>query len=133
MSASTTTRKYKKYKDPMDAAYRPPTKVPPKPKKNGAPKRPMSAYFLFAADERESVKEANPDLSMAEISKILGADWAKLTKREKKRYTDESAEKLEVYKEKRADYEASSAYKNWKKQIAEWNDLYKEEYDQQQA
>eukprot|EP00483_Globobulimina_turgida_P000238 UN00238 len=117
----------------MDAAYCPPTKVPPKPKQNGAPKRPMSAYFLFAADEREAVKEANPDLSMAEISKVLGADWAKLSKREKKRYTDESTAKMEVYKEERADYEASGAYKNWKEQVAEWNDLYKEEYDEQQA
>ncbi len=45
----TETRR-RRYRDPMDAPYRPPAKIkiPPKPKQNGAPKRPMSAYFLFA-------------------------------------------------------------------------------------
>eukprot|EP00483_Globobulimina_turgida_P000528 UN00528 len=93
----------------------------------------MSAYFLFAADERESVKEANPDLASKEIAKMLGGEWAKLTKRERKRYIDEAGEKLVDYKEKRAEYEASGAYKNWKKKTAEWNELYKEEYNQQRA
>eukprot|EP00483_Globobulimina_turgida_P003906 UN03914 len=127
-------RKYKRYKDPMDAPYRPPSKIkiPPKPKQNGAPKRPMSAYFLFAADQRESVKEANPDLSLTEIAKVLGGDWGKINTRNKKKYLDEAGEKLADYKEKRAEYEASNAYKNWKKKTAQWNDLYKEDYDEQQ-
>eukprot|EP00483_Globobulimina_turgida_P001609 UN01611 len=131
--SESTGRRYKRYKDPMDAPYRPDKiKIPAKPKQNGAPKRPMSAYFLFAGDQRQAVKDANPELSLTEIAKILGADWGKVSKREKKKYLDEAAEKLGDYKEKRAEYEASSKYKLWKKKTAEWNDLYKEDWDEQQ-
>ncbi len=69
----------------MDAPYRPDKiKIPAKPKQNGAPKRPMSAYFLFAGDQRQAVKDANPELSLTEIAKILGADWGKVSKAIKK-------------------------------------------------
>merc|ERR1711950_96725 len=56
--------------------------VKPKPKKvkkkdKDAPKRAMSAFFLFAQDERPKVKAANPSASIGDIGKELGARWAK--------------------------------------------------------
>eukprot|EP01083_Nonionella_stella_P017474 48908_1 len=130
----TQTRRHKRYKDPMDETYRPPRsiKIPPKPKQNSAPKRPMSAYFLYAADKRPQVKRTNPDLSLTEMAKLIGSDWSKCTKREKKKYEESAAKALADYKEKRAEYEAGSAYKNWKKKSKEWKELWQEEYDQQQ-
>eukprot|EP01084_Bolivina_argentea_P309885 536059_1 len=122
----TETRRYKRYKDPMDAAWRPskhPIKIPPKPKQIGAPKRPMSVYFLYAADKRAEVKKTNPSLSLTEVAKLLGSDWMKCTKRDKKKYEEEAAESLVDYKEKRAEYEAGNAYKNWKKKVTTWKDL----------
>eukprot|EP00494_Astrolonche_serrata_P022230 UN22487 len=41
------------------------------------PKRPLSAYFLFSNDNRDSVTKKNPDASMAEIGKMLGEAWKK--------------------------------------------------------
>merc|ERR1711997_932283 len=46
-------------------------------KDKNAPKRAMSAFFLFAQDERPKVKAANPSASIGDIGKELGARWAK--------------------------------------------------------
>merc|ERR1712150_330447 len=46
-------------------------------KDKDAPKRAMSAFFLFAQDERPKVKAANPSASIGDIGKELGARWAK--------------------------------------------------------
>lgn len=39
------------------------------------PKRPLSAFFLYAADHREDVKKKNPSFKSTEIAKQLGTDW----------------------------------------------------------
>merc|ERR1711894_488391 len=81
----------KKAKKPVAKKVKKPKKpkkvVPKKPKKvkrgrrekkdKDAPKRAMSAFFLFAQDERPKVKAANPSASIGDIGKELGARWAK--------------------------------------------------------
>merc|ERR1712088_699434 len=81
----------KKAKKPVAKKVKKPKKakkvVPKKPKKpkrkkgqkkdKNAPKRAMSAFFLFAQDERPKVKAANPSASIGDIGKELGARWAK--------------------------------------------------------
>merc|ERR1711874_914450 len=48
-----------------------------KPMKDpNAPKKPLSAYFLFSQDERLKVKGENPDFSITEVAKELGRRWA---------------------------------------------------------
>jgi len=52
---------------------------PPKKKKDpNAPKKPLSAYFLFSAEERIKIKDDTPDISMCEVAKELGQRWADL-------------------------------------------------------
>merc|ERR1711902_300761 len=59
-------------------AKKTPAKKPKGQKKDkNAPKRAMSAFFLFAQDERPKVKAANPSASIGDIGKELGARWAK--------------------------------------------------------
>lgn len=84
-------KKAKKPKKPVAKKAKKPKKakkvVPKKPKKvkrkkgqkkdKDAPKRAMSAFFLFAQDERAKVKAANPSASIGDIGKELGARWAK--------------------------------------------------------
>ena len=41
--------------------------------KAAGPKRALSAFFIFAADERPKVVSANPSASIGEIGKELGA------------------------------------------------------------
>jgi hypothetical protein len=48
-----------------------------KPMKDpNAPKKPLSAYFLFSQDERLKVKAEYPDYSITEVAKELGRRWA---------------------------------------------------------
>jgi predicted GIY-YIG superfamily endonuclease len=43
------------------------------------PKRPLSNYMNFCNAQRATVKAANPEAKMTELSKILGAQWKALT------------------------------------------------------
>lgn len=43
-----------------------------------APKRPLSAFFLFSQDERPEIKKKNPSMSVGDISKEIGARWKKV-------------------------------------------------------
>lgn len=57
--------------------HKAPAKANQKPMKDpNAPKKPLSAYFLFCQDEREKVKADNPEYSILEVAKELGRRWA---------------------------------------------------------
>ena len=58
-----------------------------KPMKDpNAPKKPLSAYFLFSPEERLKVKNENPDFSITEVAKELGKRWANLDPNLKQNY-----------------------------------------------
>lgn len=126
-------KQYKKRKNNEDGKYRPSLyKIPKKPKPIHAPKRPMTAYFLYAASKREDYKKENPEMKLGEISKAIGAEWKSLDDDEKESFVKKAAKLMKKYKKERDEYVKSSAYKRYKKQLAEWNDLYKEEWEEQQ-
>eukprot|EP00494_Astrolonche_serrata_P012757 UN12865 len=52
-------------------------------KDQNAPARNKSSYILFCNDRREQARSDNPEASMVEISKILGALWSESTDKEK--------------------------------------------------
>lgn len=56
-----------------------------KAKKDG-PKRPSTAYLLYATDHRAKVKKANPDATFGELGKLLGEAWNNATASDKKKY-----------------------------------------------
>merc|ERR1712012_158125 len=84
-----------------------------KPMKDpNAPKKPLSAYFLFSQEERLKVKEAYPDYSITEVAKELGRRWASIDPAVKQSYEQR-------YQESRRQYEqALQAYKPQKKKKA---------------
>merc|ERR1711951_278704 len=108
-------------------------KVPPKPKPTGVPKRAMSAYMMFCNENRARIKEENPEMKVTQIMKELAKEWndVKSTKKAKK-WVDAAAKAKAEYKELRTEYEASNAYKRWKKAVKKWNELYKEEWMEQE-
>lgn len=65
--------------------------IPPKGAKGGkrkkkdpnAPKRPLSAFFVFCGEERPKVKEANPSYGIGDIAKELGRMWERCPNKEK--------------------------------------------------
>merc|ERR1711884_940216 len=87
-----------------------PAKPPGKPMKDpNAPKKPLSAYFLFSQDERLKVKAEFPDYSITEVAKELGRRWATIDPAIKQSYEQR-------YQESRRQYEqALQAYKPQKK------------------
>uniref|UniRef100_A0A674C8M4 Structure specific recognition protein 1 n=1 Tax=Salmo trutta TaxID=8032 RepID=A0A674C8M4_SALTR len=54
-----------------------------KPKDSGAPKRPMSTYFLWLNTSHDSIKAEHPGISITEISKRAGEMWRELGKEQK--------------------------------------------------
>jgi len=85
-------------------------KPPGKPMKDpNAPKKPLSAYFLFSQDERLKVRAEFPDYSITEVAKELGRRWATIDPALKQQYEQR-------YQDSRRDYEqAMTAYKPQKK------------------
>merc|ERR1719346_670002 len=81
-----------------------------KPMKDpNAPKKPLSAYFLYSQEERLKVKAEFPDYSITEVAKELGRRWATIDPAIKQSYEQR-------YQESRRQYEqALQAYKPQKK------------------
>jgi len=82
---ATYEKKYQEAKELYDIEMGP-YKTQKKKKDPKAPKQPMSAYFIFSAEQRSKVKDENPSLSFTEIAKELGRRWGDLNPSEKQKY-----------------------------------------------
>ncbi|CAL4065562.1 unnamed protein product [Meganyctiphanes norvegica] len=70
-----------------------------KPKDPNRPKRAQSAFFYFANDERQKVRDLNPDLSVGDVAKELGRKWKEMTSEEKTSFEKMAEEdRLRYYK-----------------------------------
>ena len=112
---------------PVKTAKKPTKKVGTKPAigKNGKPKkkkkakdpnkpkRAMVAFMYFSIDQRPVMQRQNPTLKIADISKMLGAQWRSMSAAQKapydkkaaadkKRYEKEMKSYVPPYKPKRA-------------------------------
>merc|ERR1712027_188186 len=76
-----------------------------KPMKDpNAPKKPLSAYFLFSQEERLKVKAENPDYSITEVAKELGKRWATLSPDIKTVYEQRYQDARRVYESEMNSY-----------------------------
>merc|ERR1711902_251760 len=81
------------------------SKVNSKPIKDpNAPKKPLSAYFLFSQEERLKVKAENPDYSITEVAKELGKRWATLNPDIKTVYEQRYQDARRVYEQELNNY-----------------------------
>merc|ERR1739848_472668 len=106
----------KKAKKPVKKAKKPVPKKPKKPKRKkgqkkdkDAPRRAMSAFFLFDQDERPKVKAANPSASIGDIGKELGARMAKCPAAAKAGYEKKAAGLKVKQQAEMAKYKAAKA------------------------
>jgi hypothetical protein len=81
--------------------YTGPWKIPAKKrtaKDPNAPKRPMSAFLSFSHAKRAEVKEAHPNMSNAEISRVLAQLWKEAPDDAKKDHVDQEFSLRQEYK-----------------------------------
>ena len=91
------------------AAYVPPSGDGIKRKKKkdpNAPKRPLSAFFLFCQDERPAVKAVYPNYSVGEAAKELGERWNKVSADVKAKYEAKAAQDKTRYDKDLANYKS---------------------------
>lgn len=86
----TRARKQKQKKDP------------------NAPKRSLSAFFWFSADERPKVRKLNPESGVGDIAKELGLRWKSIDPQEKERYNEMAAKDKARYAQDMKAYKAGT-------------------------
>ncbi|GFH44976.1 hypothetical protein CTEN210_01450 [Chaetoceros tenuissimus] len=77
-----------------------------KKKDPNAPKRNMSAYFLYSQEIRPTIREQNPDAAFGDIAKLISKAFKELSESERKRFDDLAAADKERYQKAMAAYKA---------------------------
>merc|ERR1711898_21176 len=96
-------------------------KVGKKPKDQNAPKRPLSAYMLFSADNRDEVTEEVGSASdVTVIAKKLGQRWANASEDDKAEYQAQAADLKVDYEEGLAKYKKSKKYADYQETLTAW-------------
>jgi len=80
-----------------------------KKKDPNAPKRPQSAFFLYCADHRASLKAANPGYSVGDVAKALGKQWQEVDEKLKKSYQEKGEIEKQKYNKVMEAYRAQQA------------------------
>ena len=71
-----------------------------------APKRPPTAFFLFAKDRRPAIKQDQPDAKVTDVAKILGQEWRNLADSSKVKSQSEAQRLKKIYDIEKAKFEA---------------------------
>ncbi|KAG2434155.1 hypothetical protein HXX76_007882 [Chlamydomonas incerta] len=71
--------------------------------------RPMTAYLLFAGAKRAEMRAQNPDKSMAQLAKLLGAMWKGMSEEEQKPYRDQAKEAMAAWMAKQHPQQESAS------------------------
>jgi len=86
-----------------------------------APKRPLSGYFLFAADVREDVVDSiSGPFSLGKVGKKIGQMWSNLSNAKKAPYQKKAAASKEKYDKANAKYRNTAGYATWAEGREEW-------------
>lgn len=93
-----------RYRSEM-AQYKPPAGRGSKKKKDpNMPKRAVSGFFFFCGEKRPKLKEQNPQATVGEIAKQLGAAWKIMTPEQKAPYEQQSKDDRKRYEREMEQY-----------------------------
>ena len=70
-----------------------------------APKRPPTAFFLFASTRRNAIKRAHKGAGVTEIARELGKEWRSLSDEKKNKFYAKAATEKAKYDKLREKYE----------------------------
>lgn len=87
-----------------------------------APKKPLSAYVMYANHIRESLRQQN--LSFADGAKVTGEQWQVLESVQKDWWKSQAAEAKEIYDAKMSGYRRTSEYREHRSYV----DIFKSEH-----
>jgi len=71
-----------------------------------APKRNMSAFFLYSCANRTAVKEQNPDASFGDIARLISAQFKALSDKERAQWDKKAAEDKTRYQQEMETFRA---------------------------
>lgn len=72
-----------------------------------APKRNMSAYFLYSIETRPKVKADNPEASFGDIARMISANFKALPDEERKEWDEKAAADKVRYEQEMTAYRES--------------------------
>ncbi|KAI1290056.1 High mobility group protein 20A [Halotydeus destructor] len=84
-----------------------------KTKDANAPRPALNGYVLFLNKNRPRIRETNPEMHFADITKLLAIEWNALSTDEKQRYLEEAEKDKERYQRELDEYKVSDAYKDF--------------------
>lgn len=71
-----------------------------------APKRCMSAYFLYSIDARPKVKSEHPDASFGDVARMISSRFKNLSDKERKYWDNKAAQDKARYTREMEDYKS---------------------------
>lgn len=96
-----------RYQEDMKHYVAPPEPAGKKKKRKkdpNAPKRNMSAFFLYSCGNRAQVKEENPEAKFGDIAKIISTQFKALNDRERAKWDKKAVEDKERYNREMEEY-----------------------------
>ncbi|XP_077996747.1 uncharacterized protein LOC144450055 [Glandiceps talaboti] len=72
--------------------------------RDNGPRRPQNGFIRFSCRFRKDIAEKHPNFDNREISRILGAKWRRMTKEEKKPFSDEFNDEMKQRREEFPDW-----------------------------
>lgn len=73
-------------------------------KDSNAPKKPLTAYMFFMSTMRSKIKEQNPDMSFADLSRQVASEYKKLSPEEKQKYDNMASDDKDRYANEMKNY-----------------------------
>ena len=87
-----------------------------------APKKNKSSYLFYCAENRDTIKNKNPDATFGEVAKLVSAEWKKCKEKngkEYKKYLELAKKDKERYELEWIEYKPSEGFEKKKKKSSE--------------
>lgn len=78
-------------------------------KDKNAPKKNLTSYLLFAGVNREKIKQKNPDLSFADLSRSVGQQFKSLSAEDREKWNARAEKDKERYTQEMKEYQKKKA------------------------
>jgi len=100
--------------------------MPKQPKDPHAPKTPYSSYLIFSIERRPNLKSERPDVSPADLSKLIGVEWRALDETTKQTYTARAENLRKEYALQLAEYKKTDNFRAHQEKVKQWKETQKE-------